>query len=123
MVRHVPQHSPVAPSLPTVFQALSDPTRLAVVERLSIGPASATELARPFEMALPTIVQHLGVLEAAGIVSSTKVGRVRTYQLVPGAMRPAADWIGRQRLPAERRLDRLGTFLDSPNHPTSTRKE
>jgi DNA-binding transcriptional ArsR family regulator len=63
-------------------------------------------------MALPTVVQHLGVLEKAGIVTSSKVGRVRTYQLVPGALDPAADWLGRQRLPAERRLDRLGAFLD-----------
>jgi DNA-binding transcriptional ArsR family regulator len=109
--------------LDLMFRALVDSSRRAMVERLSRGPASVSELARPFEMALPTIVQHLGVLEAAGIVSSTKVGRVRTYQLVPGAMNPAGEWIGRQRLPAERRLDRLGTFLDSPNHPTSTRKE
>jgi DNA-binding transcriptional ArsR family regulator len=94
-----------------------------MVERLSRGPASVSELARPFEMALPTIVQHLGVLEAAGIVSSTKVGRVRTYQLVPGAMNPAADWIGQQRLGAERRLDRLGTFLDSAQSSTPTSKE
>jgi len=66
------------------------------------------------------VVQHLGVLEQAGIVTSTKVGRVRTYQLVPGALAPAADWIGRQRLPAERRLDRLGAFLDgSPPLPRS----
>jgi DNA-binding transcriptional ArsR family regulator len=66
------------------------------------------------------VVQHLGVLEQAGIVSSAKAGRVRTYQLVPGALAPAADWIGRQRLPAERRLDRLGAFLD---RPTTTGKE
>ena len=106
-----------------MFHALVDGSRRAMVERLSRGPASVSELARPFDMSLPTIVQHLRVLEAAGIVSSTKVGRVRTYQLVPGAMNPAADWIGRQRLPAERRLDRLGTFLDSSNPSTSTRKE
>jgi DNA-binding transcriptional ArsR family regulator len=106
-----------------MFHALVDGSRRAMVERLSRGPASVSELARPFEMALPTIVQHLGVLEAAGIVSSTKVGRVRTYQLVPGAMGPAADWISQQRLPAERRLDRLGTFLDSANPSTSTCKE
>ncbi len=62
-------------------------------------------------MALPTVLQHLGVLEAAGIVSSSKVGRVRSYQLVPGALERAAEWIGRQRLPAERRLDRLGAYL------------
>jgi DNA-binding transcriptional ArsR family regulator len=70
-------------------------------------------------MALPTVVQHLGVLETAGIVASAKAGRVRTYQLVPGALEPAADWISRQRLPAERRLDRLGAFL---NHPATTKE-
>ena len=110
--------------LDRIFQALVDGSRRAMVERLSRGPASVSELARPFDMALPTIVQHLGVLEAAGIVSSTKVGRVRTYQLVPGAMEPAADWIGGQRLPAEHRLDRLGTYLDNPStSTTSTTKE
>ena len=85
-----------------------------MVERLVRGPAAVSELARPFAMALPTIVQHLGVLEAAGIVRSTKVGRVRTYQLAPEALTPAAEWLGRQRLPAERRLDRLGAFLSRP---------
>ena len=90
-----------------------------MVERLSRGPASVSELARPFEMALPTVVQHLGVLEAAGIVTSEKVGRVRTYQLAPGALAPAADWIGAHRLPAERRLERLGTFLSRPGTTTT----
>jgi DNA-binding transcriptional ArsR family regulator len=98
--------------LDRMFHALGDSSRRAVVERLSRGPASVSELARPFEMALPTVVQHLGVLEKAGIVTSSKVGRVRTYQLVPAALDPAAAWLGRQRLPAERRLDRLGAFLD-----------
>jgi DNA-binding transcriptional ArsR family regulator len=97
-----------------MFQALADPSRRAMVERLARGPASVSELARPFDFALPTVVQHLGVLEAAGIVTSTKVGRVRTYQLAPEALSPAAEWIGRQRLPAERRLDRLGAFLTRP---------
>lgn len=97
-----------------MFHALADGSRRAMVERLSRGPASVSELASPFQMALPTVVQHLGVLERAGIVSSAKVGRVRTYQLVPGALEPATDWISRQRLPAERRLDRLGTFLSRP---------
>jgi DNA-binding transcriptional ArsR family regulator len=83
-----------------------------MVERLARGPASVSELARPFDFSLPTVVQHLGVLEAAGIVTSTKVGRVRTYQLATDALAPAGDWIGRQRLPAERQLDRLGTFLN-----------
>jgi len=85
-----------------------------MVERLVRGPASVSELARPFAMALPTVVQHLAVLDAAAIVTSTKVGRVRTYQLAPDALTPAADWIGQQRLPAERRLDRLGAFLSRP---------
>ena len=94
-----------------MFYALSDATRRAMLERLVRGPASVTELARPFDMALPSLVQHLGVLEGAGVVTSTKVGRVRTYQLAPEALTPAAQWIGRQRLPAERRLDRLGQLL------------
>jgi DNA-binding transcriptional ArsR family regulator len=90
-----------------------------MVERLVRGPASVSELARPFDMALPSVVQHLGVLEAAGIVSSTKVGRVRTYQLAPQALTPAAEWIRQQRTPAERRLDRLGEFLIHPTHKES----
>jgi DNA-binding transcriptional ArsR family regulator len=94
-----------------MFHALGDGSRRAMVERLARGPASVSELARPFSMALPSVVQHLGVLERAGIATSTKVGRVRTYQLATDALTPAAEWIGRQRLPAERRLDRLGTVL------------
>jgi len=97
--------------LDRLFRALADGTRRAMVERLSRGPASVSELAKPFAMALPTVVQHLTVLERAGIVSSEKTGRVRTYQLVPGALQSAEAWIGRQRLPAERRLDRLDEFL------------
>jgi DNA-binding transcriptional ArsR family regulator len=97
-----------------MFHALADATRRAMVERLARGPASFSELARPFDMALPSVLQHLGVLEDAGIVTSTKVGRVRTYQLAPEALTPAGQWIGRQRLPAEQRLDRLGAFLTRP---------
>ena len=93
------------------FHALADPTRRAVVERLVRGPASAGELAKPFAMALPSFHQHLGVLERAGIVTSQKVGRVRTYQLVPDALTDCGTWIGKQRLPAERQLDRLGQYL------------
>jgi DNA-binding transcriptional ArsR family regulator len=104
--------------LDQVFHALGDSSRRAMVERLSRGPASVSELAKPFEMALPTVVQHLGVLEKAGIVTSAKAGRVRTCQLVPGALEPATDWISRQRLPAERRLDRLGDLLSGPATPT-----
>jgi DNA-binding transcriptional ArsR family regulator len=100
-------------SLDRTFHALGDGSRRAMVERLVRGPASVSELARPFEMSLPTVVQHLGVLETAGLVTSAKVGRVRTYQLATEALTPAAEWIGKQRLPAERRLDRLGTILTS----------
>ena len=104
------------------FQALSDGTRRAMVARLARGPATVSQLAEPFEMSLPAVVQHLGVLEEAGIVTSQKVGRVRTVQLVPDALLAAGDWIGRQRLPAERRLDRLGAHLTvgAPTPTTTT---
>lgn len=99
------------PSLATVFQALSDPTRLAVVERLSIAPASVTELARPFEMALPSFMQHLGVLERAGLVTSHKSGRTRVLQLAPSALQLAAAWLATFRNHWERRLDQLDLVL------------
>ncbi len=111
MVRHVPQRSPIEPSLATVFQALSDPTRRAVVERLSSGPASATELARPFEMALPSFMQHLGVLERAGIATSHKTGRTRVFQLAPGSLELASAWLATFRNHWERRLDQLDQLL------------
>lgn len=91
-----------------------------MVERLVAGPASVSELARPFAMALPTVVQHLGVLEDAGIAVSEKVGRVRTYQLVPGALDAGVEWLNRQRLPAERRLDRLGAYLETAEEGTQS---
>ncbi|HLK01987.1 MAG TPA: metalloregulator ArsR/SmtB family transcription factor [Streptosporangiaceae bacterium] len=110
--------------LDLIFHALTDASRRAMVERLSRGRASVSELARPFSMAMPTVVQHLGVLEQAGIVSSEKNGRVRTYQLVPGALDTATAWMGLQRLPAERRLDRLGRFLaDLEQDGTTQEKE
>jgi len=109
--------------LDRMFRALADATRRAIVARLVHGPASVSQLAEPFDMALPTIVQHLRVLEEARIVSSEKVGRVRTCQLVPDALVPANAWIVAHRRPHERRLDRLGDFLvKQPNHtnrPTS----
>src|SRR4051812_13746426 len=80
ILRHVPKYTA---TLDRMFHALGDASRRAMVERLVRGPASVSELARPFEMSLPTVVQHLGVLDAAGIVTSTKTGRVRTYQLAP----------------------------------------
>lgn len=97
--------------LDSLFQALSDPTRRAIVERLSRGPASVSDLARPFDMSLPAIVQHLGVLEAAGVVASEKVGRVRTCRIEPAALSRAEQWIHERRTAWEQRLDRLGDYL------------
>jgi DNA-binding transcriptional ArsR family regulator len=97
--------------LDEVFQALSDSTRRHVVERLVAGSASTSELAEPFAMALPSFTQHLGVLERAGLVTSTKTGRVRTYELVPAALQVADGWLAEQRRLWERRLDQLDALL------------
>jgi DNA-binding transcriptional ArsR family regulator len=94
-----------------VFRALSDPTRRQVLERLNRSPASVSELAAPFTMALPSFVQHLKVLEGCGLVRSRKTGRVRTYRLVPARLRLAEDWLARQRAVWERRLDQLDEYL------------
>jgi DNA-binding transcriptional ArsR family regulator len=97
--------------LTRVFQALTDPTRRAVLERLTRGPAAVSELARPFKMALPSFVQHLGVLEDCGLVHSRKAGRVRTYALAPQPLEAAEHWLSAQRALWERRLDSLDDFL------------
>ena len=96
-----------------VFQALTDPTRRAVLERLTRGPAAVSELAQPFKMALPSFVQHLGVLEDCGLVRSNKKGRVRTYALAPQPLKAAENWLSAQRLEWERRLDSLDDFLET----------
>ena len=117
MVRHMPNRPEPPEDLVEVFKALADGTRLAVVERLSIGPASATVLARPFEMALPSFMQHLGVLERAGIVTSHKTGRTRVYQLAPEALLLASTWLAAFRTHWERRLDQLDEVLrTAPEH-------
>ncbi|HML96189.1 MAG TPA: metalloregulator ArsR/SmtB family transcription factor [Thermodesulfobacteriota bacterium] len=97
--------------LDSVFHALSDPTRRAVLARLGRGPAAVSELARPFDMALPSFTQHLGVLEECGLVSSEKKGRVRTYRIAPGPLEKAGTWIEKQRALWEKRLDQLDNFL------------
>jgi DNA-binding transcriptional ArsR family regulator len=94
-----------------VFRALSDPTRRQVIERLSRSPASVSELAAPFEMALPSFLEHLKVLEGCGLVQSRKTGRVRTYQLAAKRLRLAEDWLGKQRTIWEQRLDQLDSYL------------
>jgi DNA-binding transcriptional ArsR family regulator len=97
--------------LDRLFQALADPARRAIVERLTRGPAPVSELARPLPMSLPAAMQHLGVLEAAGLVRSEKVGRVRTCAIEPGALGQAEQWINARRIEWEHRLDRLGAYL------------
>jgi DNA-binding transcriptional ArsR family regulator len=97
--------------LTRIFQALTDPTRRAVVERLTRGPAPVSELAQPFRMALPSFVQHLGVLEDCGLVRSNKQGRVRTYTLAPQPLETAEHWLSAQRADWERRLASLDDFL------------
>jgi DNA-binding transcriptional ArsR family regulator len=97
--------------LDRLFHALSDPARRAMVERLSRGPAPVSELARPLPMSLPSAMQHLGVLEAAGLVRSEKVGRVRTCAIQPEALSQAEHWINARRIEWEQRLDRLGDYL------------
>lgn len=97
--------------LDLVFQALADRTRRAIVVRLGDGPASVSELARPFAMSLPAIVQHLQVLENSGLVKSQKIGRVRTCSIVPATVRIAESWLGARRTAGERRLDRLEVLL------------
>jgi DNA-binding transcriptional ArsR family regulator len=97
--------------LDRLFHALADPTRRAMVERLSRGPAPVSELARPLPMSLPAAMQHLGVLEAAGLVRSEKVGRVRTCAIEPQALSQVELWINARRSEWEQRLDRLDEYL------------
>lgn len=97
--------------LDALLRALADPTRRAIVERLAKSPAVVSELAAPFAMALPSLMQHLRVLEDAGVVTSHKLGRVRTVSLRPGALDVLHLWLSEQRTPAEHQADRLGIHL------------
>lgn len=94
-----------------VFHGLADPTRRAVLERLSSGPAAVSELAQPFGMSLPSFLQHLAVLEDCGLVKSRKEGRVRTYRLTPEPLKSAETWLEKQRSLWNRRLDQLDSYL------------
>ncbi|MDQ0392982.1 ArsR/SmtB family transcription factor [Labrys monachus] len=108
--------------LDLVFHALSDPTRRAIVERLSLGPASVSELAQPVAMSLPSVMQHLQILESSGLVRSEKVGRVRTCRVEPTALQAVERWVNERRQRWEQRLDRLGDYLAAlPDEPS--RKE
>jgi DNA-binding transcriptional ArsR family regulator len=131
----MPNQSTVsAADLNRVFKALADPTRRTVVHRLALGPAPVKELAASFDMALPSFMQHLDVLEESGLVASEKTGRTRTYRLSPKPMREVEDWMIAQRAIWDRRLNQLDTYLDklhksrqasgaSPESPTSPTRD
>lgn len=101
-----------------MFQALADPARREMVERLSRSPASVSELAKPFDMSLSAIMQHLNLLEASGLIATEKVGRVRTCRIQPQGFSQVERWISDRRSAWERRLDRLGEFLAEQSNPT-----
>ncbi|MER9404630.1 metalloregulator ArsR/SmtB family transcription factor [Mesorhizobium caraganae] len=108
----------------SILRALVEPTRRQIVERLSRGPATVSQLAEPFGMTFAAVLQHLQALEACGLIRSEKIGRVRTCRIEPGGLAPLADWIAERRIPAERHLDRLGQILaetdQSPESPKKT---
>ena len=113
MIRYMPEYSS---DLDGVFHALSDPTRRAVIQRLSAGPASVSELAKPHAMALQSFSQHLRVLEDSGLVRSTKTGRVRTCELANEALTPAEQWIAEQRRVWTDHFARLDAYLEELQH-------
>jgi DNA-binding transcriptional ArsR family regulator len=99
------------PDLSLLFHALADPTRRAMLSRLARGPATVTELANPTGLRLPTVMRHLAVLEEAGLVASSKGGRVRSCAIVPEALAPVRTWLDEQRALWEARLDRLDDYV------------
>lgn len=99
------------PDLSALFQALSDPTRRAILAHLAQGPVAVSDLARPTGLRLPTVMRHLEVLEEAGLISSAKDGRVRSCALVPQALMPVRNWLEEQRVLWEARLDRLEEYV------------
>ena len=109
--------------LDRMFQALADPTRRVMVERLARGPASVGELAAPLAMSLPAVMQHLQVLEASGLVRSHKAGRVRTCRIEQAALRTAEQWIAGRRAIWERHLDRLGDYLAEQDRQPKPRRK
>jgi DNA-binding transcriptional ArsR family regulator len=108
----MPNQSP-APALDLTFQALADPARRSILSRLSRGPASVSDLARPLAMSLPAVMQHLALLEESGLVRSEKVGRVRTCRFEPKALGEAERWLNERRIEWGRQLDRLGEYLET----------
>jgi DNA-binding transcriptional ArsR family regulator len=116
-----------APDLDRVFQALADPGRRLMVERLSRGPASVSELGKPLEMTLAAVLQHVQVLQACGLIRSSKLGRTRTCSINPAVLRSAESWITDRRTMVERNLDRLGEYLaqtaDQPDSPKDAQEQ
>jgi DNA-binding transcriptional ArsR family regulator len=109
--------------LDAVFQALADPTRRNIVERLSQGAMSVSQLAEPLDMSLPAVLQHLHVLEASGIVRSEKAGRVRTCRVESGALEGAESWLAGRRATWEKRFDRLEELLGAPRQRGGRRRK
>lgn len=112
-------------SVDSVFQALGDPTRRALLERLGEGPLSVSQLAAPLAVSLAAVVQHLQVLEHSGLIRTQKVGRVRTCAIAPGGLDIAEQWLADRRALTERRLDRLGAILtqEHPGPPAEMRED
>ncbi|MQY17920.1 ArsR/SmtB family transcription factor [Nocardia macrotermitis] len=106
-----------ADAIDRIFRALADPTRRGLIERLSAGPAAVGALAEPLDMSLAAVVQHVQVLQEAGLIRTEKVGRVRTCQLAPDAFEPIREWIDARRTPWESRLDALGEVLAERSEP------
>jgi DNA-binding transcriptional ArsR family regulator len=115
IVRYMPNQST---QLDRIFYALADPTRRAVLERLSLGSAAVSELAKPFNMALPSFTQHLNVLRDCGLVHSEKIGRIRTYHIEPTALTTAEQWLEKQHAIWETRLNQLDTYLNTMKDTT-----
>ena len=109
-----------SPQLDRAFQALSDPVRRGMLSRLSRGPASVTELAEPFSISLPAVLQHLKALEESGLVQSEKKGRVRTVRLEPKTLSTAESWIAERRTEWEAQLDRFETYLSTLKNDGAT---
>jgi DNA-binding transcriptional ArsR family regulator len=107
-----------AEDVDTLFNALADPTRRMIIERLGSGPASVTELAAPLPMSLPAVLQHLQVLERSGVIGTEKIGRVRTCHLDVERLDTLQDWIAARRSAWQHRLDRLGDVLADSTPPT-----
>ena len=101
------------PTLDTVFHALADPTRRAVIQQLGRGSATVSELAEPFDMALPSFMKHIRVLESSGLISSKKVGRVRTCKIKPKKLAVVDTWLNEQRALWEGRVDRLTEYVEA----------